>query len=76
MLLGASPRHEAPVAHVRPFWQHPPPRLAGQENQPVEQLYEVDDDGVGVGVGVVDVVVGTITTAVEEGGGGGGEEEG
>jgi hypothetical protein len=31
---------------------------------------------VGVGVGVVDVVVGTIMTAVEDGGGGGEEDDG
>ncbi|KAJ8112146.1 hypothetical protein OPT61_g5420 [Boeremia exigua] len=48
---------DAPVAHSRPFWQQPPPRLTGQENQPVEQVYaDVDvDDGAGVDVGVEEV---------------------
>lgn len=39
-------------------------------------MYTDVEDDVGVGVGVVDVVVGTMITAVEDGGGGGGEEEG
>jgi len=26
------------VAQVRPFWQHPPPRLAAHENQPLLQV--------------------------------------
>jgi hypothetical protein len=38
-------------------------------------VYADVEEGVGVGVGVVDVVVGTMITAVEDGGGGG-EEEG
>lgn len=37
--MGSSPRQDAPVAHSRPFWQQPPPRLTGQENHPVEQVY-------------------------------------
>ncbi|EAT87474.1 hypothetical protein SNOG_05083 [Parastagonospora nodorum SN15] len=57
-------------------WVQPPPRLAAQEKYPVEQVYADVEEGVGVGVGVVDVVVGTMITAVEDGGGGGGEEEG
>lgn len=80
VLVGESPRQEAPVAHVRPFWQQPPPRLAAQENQPVEQTYEdagvevvaevVAEVEVEVEVGVFVVVgdVGTTMTAVEEGG--------
>jgi hypothetical protein len=63
----SSPRHEAPVAHVRPFIQHPPPRDAGHENQPVEHMYCDDEDVVGSEVEVDDDVkeVGTTTTAVE-----------
>lgn len=38
-------------------------------------MYADVDEGVGVGVGVADVVVGTIMTAVEDGGGGG-EDDG
>jgi hypothetical protein len=38
-------------------------------------VYADVDGGVGVGVGVADVVVGTIMTAVEDGGGGG-EDDG
>jgi hypothetical protein len=74
VLVGSSPRQEAPVAHVRPFIQQPPPTLAGQEKKPVEQVYA--DVDVGVDVMTADVVVGTMTTAVEDGGGGGGEEGG
>lgn len=70
VLVEEPPRHEAPDAQVRPSWQQPPPRLAAQENQPVEQVY-ADVEEV---VGFADVV-GTIMTAVEDGGGGG-EEEG
>lgn len=67
-----SPRQEAPVAQVRPFMQHPPPREAGQENQPVEHVYaDLEEDDVGVGValeveGVVDDGVG-VGVAVEVG---------
>ena len=74
VLVGSSPKQDAPVAQSRPFWQQPPPRLAGQENQPVEQVYAdfVDDDGAGVGVVIEEVVdaaelesdVGMTTTAV------------
>jgi len=74
VLLGMSPRHEAPVAQVLPFMQQPPPRLAGHENQPVEQVYGVVDDG--AGVVETGVEVGTMITAVEDGGGGDGEDEG
>lgn len=76
-----SPRQEAPVAQVRPFMQHPPPREAGQENQPVEHVYadlEEDEGGagvvldtevVGVGVGVdVGVAVEVGVAEVEVGG--------
>jgi hypothetical protein len=65
--LSSSPRQEAPVAQVRPFMQHPPPREAGQENQPVEHMYadrEVEVDVGEVVVLVVDVVVGTTTAVV------------
>lgn len=77
VLLDSSPRHEAPVAHVRPFWQHPPPRLAGHENQPIEHMYAELNTGVDEGAGADDAGsdVGTTMTAVDEGGGGG-EEEG
>ena len=54
--------------------QQPPPRLAGHENQPVEQVYGVVDDG--AGVVETGVEVGTMITAVEDGGGGDGEDEG
>lgn len=69
VLDGSSPRQEAPVAHVRPFMQQPPPREAAHENQPVLHVYDVD--GVGVGEGVVedateDRVVGITITPVEE----------
>jgi hypothetical protein len=62
----SSPRHEAPVAHVRPFMQQPPPREDGQENQPVEHVYAdlVFDVGSGV-VEVVEGLVGTTITAVD-----------
>jgi hypothetical protein len=82
VLVGSSPRQEAPVAHVLPFMQHPPPKLAAQEKKPVEQVYAdvevvvVVGVVVGVDVTTADVVVGTMTTTVEDGGGGGGEEEG
>jgi hypothetical protein len=78
VLVGSSPRQEAPEAHVLPFMQQPPPKLAAQEKKPVEQVYaDVDVDvGAGVDVTVADVVVGTMITTVEDGGGGGGEEEG
>lgn len=76
VLVGVSPMQEAPVAQVRPFWQQPPPREAGQENQPVEQVYAVrEEDEVGGGVvlegeGVVEVgaadVVGAGGATVEE----------
>jgi hypothetical protein len=39
-------------------------------------VYADDDEGVGEGVGVVDVVVGTMITAVEDSGGGGDDEDG
>ena len=75
-MVESSPRQDAPVAHSRPFWQQPPPRLAGQENQPVEQVYAdvVDDDGADVVVGVDEVVggaelesdVGTAVAVVED----------
>ena len=39
----SEPRQDAPVAQVRPFWQQPPPREAGQENQPVVHTYDVAD---------------------------------
>jgi hypothetical protein len=71
MLVELSPRHDAPVAQVRPFIQQPPPRLAAHENQPVEHVYAVDDVRVGVVVGVgvaeVDGEVGTTMTAVDDG---------
>ena len=77
MLLDSlPPRQEAPVAQVRPFMQHPPPREAGQENQPVEHVYadlEEEEVGVGVVLGVeelelVDVGVWVgVAMAVEEG---------
>jgi hypothetical protein len=60
----SSPRHEAPVAHVRPFMQHPPPRETGQENQPVEHVYAERVVDVAEIV-VVDGVVGTTMTAVD-----------
>jgi hypothetical protein len=76
VLVGSSPRQEAPVAHVLPFMQQPPPKLAAQEKKPVEQEYADIEVVVGVGVDVTtaDVVVGTMITTVEEGGGG--DEEG
>jgi hypothetical protein len=58
-----SPRQEAPVAHVRPFMQHPPPRETGQENQPVEHVYA--ERVVDVAEVVVEGVVGTTMTAVD-----------
>jgi len=68
--LSSSPRQEAPVAQVRPFMQQPPPREAGQENQPVEQVYaerevevEVEVE-VGEGVLVLVEVVGGTAAAV------------
>ena len=54
VLDGSSPMQEAPVAHVLPFWQQPPPREAAHENQPVLQVYDDDVDGVDVGVGDVE----------------------
>lgn len=80
VLEGSSPRQDAPVAHSRPFWQQPPPKLAGQENQPVEQVYAevgLDDDGAGVNTGVEEVVnaaelepaVGTTAAVVDDDGG-------
>ncbi|KAJ4294607.1 hypothetical protein N0V90_008298 [Kalmusia sp. IMI 367209] len=66
VLVGSSPRQEAPVAQVRPFWQQPPPTEAGHENQPVEHVWGVDTVGVGEGEGEEDCVVGTTTTPVEE----------
>ena len=75
-VVDSSPIQDAPVAHSRPFWQQPPPRLAGQENQPVEQVYAdlIDEDGAGVVVGVEEVVgvaelasdVGTTAVVVED----------
>ena len=59
-----SPRHEAPVAQVRPFMQHPPPREAGQENQPVEHVYCDVEVVEGEDVEVVEGDVGT--AAVED----------
>jgi hypothetical protein len=80
VLVELSPRHEAPVAQVRPFIQQPPPKLAAHENQPVEHVYADEDVGVGVveGADVADVdgEVGTTTTAVEDEGGGEGDEDG
>jgi hypothetical protein len=61
----SSPRHEAPVAHVRPFMQQPPPKEDGQENQPVEHVYADLVVDVGSGVVVVEGVVGTTITAVD-----------
>lgn len=77
VLEGSSPIHDAPVAHSRPFWQQPPPRLTGQENQPVEQVYaevELEDDGAEVEVRVDEVVgvaegepdVGTAAAVVDD----------
>lgn len=77
MLVGSSPRQDAPVAHSRPFWQQPPPKLAAHENQPVEQVYadvRLDDGGASVELGVDEVVdmteldpgVGTTTAVVDE----------
>ncbi|KNG43928.1 u3 small nucleolar ribonucleoprotein mpp10 [Stemphylium lycopersici] len=63
-----SPRHEAPVAQVRPFMQQPPPRETGQENQPVEHVYAELEDGVGSGVVVLggdEDVVGLAAAVVE-----------
>jgi hypothetical protein len=74
VLVGSSPRQEAPIAHVLPFMQQPPPRLAAHEKNPVEQVYA--DEDVGDDVTTEDVVVGTMTTTVEDGGGGCGAEEG
>ena len=67
VLVDSSPRHEAPVAHVRPFWQQPPPRLAAHENQPVEQVYaDVEDDDTGAALDVIDGEVGTTIMAAED----------
>ena len=66
--LSSSPRQEAPVAQVRPFMQQPPPREAGHENQPVEQVYAEREVEVDVGSGVVlvvDDVVGMAAAVVE-----------
>lgn len=77
VLVEGPPRHDAPLAHVRPPSQQPPPRLAGHEKKPLVQVYAVvAGEEVGVGVVGADIVVGTMITAVEEEGGGGGEEEG
>jgi len=54
--LSSSPRQEAPVAQVRPFMQQPPPREAGHETPPVEQVYAEREVEVDVGSGVVLVV--------------------
>ena len=64
--LSSSPRQEAPVAQVRPFMQQPPPREAGQENQPVEQVYAEREVEVEVGEGVLVLVevVGGMAAAV------------
>jgi hypothetical protein len=66
--LSSSPRQEAPVAQVRPFIQQPPPREAGQENQPVEQVYAEREVEEGVEEGAVlvveVVVVGTAAAVV------------
>jgi len=65
--LSSSPRQEAPVAQVRPFMQQPPPREAGQENQPVEQVYAEREVEVEVVEGVlvlVEVVGGTAAAVV------------
>jgi hypothetical protein len=61
----SSPRQEAPVAHVRPFIQQPPPREVGQENQPVEHVYAERVVDVDSGVVVVEGVVGTTITAAD-----------
>lgn len=80
VLVGVSPMQEAPVAQVRPVWQQPPPREAGQENQPVEQVYAVrEEDEVGGGVVVEGEGVVEVWAAVEVGAGGAAvveEEEG
>lgn len=57
LLLESPPRQVAPVAHVRPDWQQPPPKLDGQEIQLAGQVRDAD--------GAEDGVVGTTTTAVE-----------
>ena len=64
--LSSSPRQEAPVAQVRPFMQQPPSREAGQENQPVEQVYAEREVEVEVGEGVLVLVevVGGMAAAV------------
>ena len=64
--LSSSPRQEAPVAQVRPFMQQPPPREAGHENQPVEQVYAEREVEVEVGEGVLVLVevVGGMAAAV------------
>jgi hypothetical protein len=59
------PGQLAPVAHWRPDWQQPPPRLAGQEKNPDVQVAEVEVVAVVVAVGDGVVVVGTTMTPVE-----------
>jgi len=51
------PEQMMPVPHWRPDWQQPPPRLAGQENQPVVQVYDVEEVGV-VGMTIIAVLDG------------------
>ena len=53
-------RHVLPDAHWAPFRQHPPPRVAGQENQPELQTKEEEDR-----VEEAVTVVGTTITAVD-----------
>ena len=66
VLVGSlPPRHDAPVAQVRPVAQHPPPRDTGHEYHPVEHVYTELEVDTGSGVMVVEGDVGTTTTAVE-----------
>jgi len=59
------PRHDAPVAQVRPLAQHPPPRDTGHEYHPIEHVYTELEVDTGSGVMLVEDDVGATTTAVE-----------
>ena len=60
--LVSEPIQDAPLAHSRPLWQQPPPRLAGHENHPVVHVYADVSEG---DAAEEEGVVGTTTTAVD-----------
>lgn len=54
----------APVAHSRPDWQQPPPRLAGQVKNPEVQVRDVDVVGTTM-IPVEDVELDVVVVEVE-----------